>query len=135
MSRKKRKKPRLFDDLAGILDDLVEHDNEPEPPPKDRETPRALVMFWRREKCSKCHHVYESSCYDTDLLLQSVIERPIVHFGKLYGWAYKAVVYRQVGDLAFYDNLPRRVETIERTIRVCPRCVHRPQVIYLPEAG
>lgn len=138
MTRKNRKKKGIFDDLAGIgiFDDLVEHDGPVKPEiPESREKEISLIMFWRTEHCAFCHATYEGTAYGTVPLLQIAIEKPIIHFGKLYGWRYHATAYRPVNDYSCYDWLPREVQTIHSTIRRCRKCVHRPGIIYLPAAN
>jgi len=125
-------KKKLRPELVGIFDDLIDETVEILPDiPETRETPRQLLMFWREEKCSRCHTIYEGAAYGWDVMLQLVKEKPIVHFGRFYGWKYVGLRFIPVPDLSCYDHLPRSVEVIHSDIRVCPRCVHRPKVIYL----
>ena len=128
----KQKKKRLFDDLVGVFDDLVEHDAPVKKIPTHREIDRSLIMFWRREKCSRCRSVYEGSAYHNEPMLKTEVQTPILHFGKVYGWRHKSIVIKPVPDFTCYDHLPRELEIIETRIRVCRKCVHRKNVIYLP---
>lgn len=134
----KRNRKKIFDDLMPdtIFDDLVEHDAPVQPEiPNSREREVSLVMFWRVEKCEHCHSVYEGSAYHTSPLLHLVIEKPIQHFGKLYGWKYHATEFRPVPDFSCYDWLPRELQTLHVRIRRCRKCIHRPGIIYLPSAN
>lgn len=126
-------KQKLRPDLVGIFDDLVPDGPPPVLPdiPKTREVPLALMMFWRKEQCERCKHTYEGSAYGSSLMLKQRVETPIVHFGRFFGWKYKGITYKHVMDVSCFDHLQREVEEIHSTIRNCPRCVHRPNVIYL----
>ena len=136
MPRKKRRKKALKPELVGIFDDLIDPSVTPLPDPEvpePRETAIRLVMFWRQEKCQRCHHVYEGSNYGMEVMIQLEMQKPIVYFGRFFGWKYVGIRFQGVPDLACYDHLPRHVEIIKTTCRVCPRCVHTPKVIYLPD--
>lgn len=138
---KKRKKNRLFDDLLspddrpapkGIFDDLVV---ETKPLPTERSRDIGITMFWRREHCQHCKAVYEGSAYGTPMLLQRVVEKPIIHFGKIFGWRFHALIYIPIGELSLYSELPREIQTVESRIARCRKCVNRPNVVYLPGPG
>lgn len=134
--RKKQKKKVLDPKLVGIFDDLVDESvvaKIKEDAPKPREIARQLIMFWRQEKCQRCHHVYEGSHYGMEVMLQLEMQKPIVYFGRFFGWKYVGIRFHSVPDLACYDHLPRKVELIKTTCRVCPRCIHKADVIYLPQ--
>ena len=135
MANRKQKKKALKPELVGIFDDLIDvavvaeiKTEIPEP----REIARQLIMFWRHEKCLRCHHVYEGSNYGMEVMIQLEMQKPIVYFGRFFGWKYVGIRFHNVPDLSCYDDLPRKVEIIKTTCRVCPRCVHKPNVIYLP---
>lgn len=131
----KKQKQKLNPKLVGIFDHLIDKD-APVPQPvtrKSREIPRQLVMFWRKEKCLRCHAVYEGSLYHSEPLLQLEIQKPIVHFGRQYGWKYVGTEFRPVQDVSCFNHLPHSVEEVQRTIRICPKCAYRPKVIYLPQ--
>lgn len=138
---KKRKKARLFDDLLApgerpapkdIFDDLI---TEVKPLPTERTRDVGITMFWRREHCQHCRSVYEGSAYGTPMLLQRIIEKPVIHFGKLYGWRFHAIQYIPIAELSLYSELPRDMQTIDSSIPRCRKCVNRPNVVYLPAPG
>ncbi len=136
MPKSKRKKKVLDPKLVGIFDDLIDPSVTPLPDPdvpEPREIARQLIMFWRQEKCENCHHVYEASNYGMEMMIQLEMQKPIVYFGRFFGWKYVGIRFQSVPDLSCYDHLPRKVELIKTTVRVCPRCVHKPKVIYLPQ--
>jgi hypothetical protein len=135
MNRKRKKKP-LAPNLVGIFDDLIDETVEIKSEiPEPRDVDRALVMFWKQEKCLRCHTVYEGSCYHADPMLMVERQAPIVHFGRHFGWKYVGIVFLPVPDFACYDALPRKIEYVRTKVRVCPKCIHRPNVIYLPGAA
>jgi len=130
-----KKKQRINPKLVGIFDKYIDKDAPPPKPakPETREIPRQLVMFWRREKCLKCHRVYEGSLYHSQPLLLLEVQTKLVYFGREFGWKYKGTEFRPVADTSLFDHLPHTIETCERTVRVCPRCIHIPKVIYLTQ--
>lgn len=132
MSKKKKLRP----ELVGIFDDLIDPSVTPVPEadiPEPREIARQVIMFWRREKCIRCHYTYEGSAYGMDLMLQLEMQKPIVYFGRFFGWKYVGIRFQAIPDMGCYDHLPRKIERIDRTIRRCPRCIYVPKVIYLPQ--
>lgn len=138
MSKNKKKLKSQSNAFAGIFDDLIDPNAKPapittEPLPKPREVIRGVFMFWREEKCDKCHRIYEGSLYDSAPMLQLEMQTPIIHFGRFYGWRYKGVKFQPITAAACYDHLPHQVQVIKTTVRKCPRCVHIPNIIYLPQ--
>lgn len=138
MNKKQRKRQLESQKFAGIFDDLISKDSKPAPVdlelPKPREIPRGIIMFWRKEKCCKCHTTYEGSLYHSEPMLQLEMQTPILRFGRMYGWRYKGIKFQPVKDVSCFDHLSHKVEIIHTTIRVCPKCIHRPHIIYLPQA-
>ncbi len=139
MNKKQRKLRQETQKLVGIFDDLVGDDVNLAPVvdekdlPKPREIARSIIMFWRKEKCQRCHTTYEGSLYHSAPMLQLEMQTPILHFGRMYGWRYKGIKFQPVADVSCFDHLPHKVEIIHTAIRTCPKCIHRPKVIYLPQ--
>ena len=135
MNKKQRKAKRDAQKLVGIFDDLIDKDAKVKilpDVPEPREIARKLIMFWREEKCLGCHTIYQGSLYHSEPLLQCEVQTPIVHFGRMYGWKFKGIKLRPIADASCYDHLPHEIEIIKTTVRVCPKCIHTPKVIYLP---
>ena len=138
MNKKQRKAKRDAQKLVGIFDDLIDNSAKVKilpDVPKPREIIRQLVMFWRREKCDRCKKTYEASHYGALPMLQLELQKPIVHFGRMYGWRYVSTIFRHVTDVSAYDHLPHKIEYIDVKLRVCPNCLYRPKVIYLSKAS
>ena len=132
----KPKKKKLRPELVGIFDDLIDPNVVIESDiPEPREIARQIIMFWRKEKCDRCHRTYEGSAHGFDMMLQLEMQTPLVYFGRFFGWKYKGIRFQAIPDVGCYDHLPRQVETVTTTIRHCPRCLHTPKVIYLPQLG
>ncbi len=103
MNKTQRKNARAAKKLVGIFDDLIDKDAAPAPLaeelPKPRDIPRSVIMFWREEKCEKCHTTYEGSLYHSEPMLQLEMQTPIIHFGRMYGWRYKGIKFQPVTDV------------------------------------